>query len=113
MGVLARMEQISLFHIHSPCQKSEHKMQKHIIKAGKTEKYFMALVSVWYLPESRMHEAIIQLVELGKERNRYGASEVRIKSTNKATLYQQISDLAKIYPPQKDIPLLDFGEMKE
>ena len=86
-------------------------MQKTVLKAAKTERYFMQLVSVWYLKQSKKYEGVINLVESGKESARYGASEIRIYSENKDTIFRQIKDIAKIYPPKTDITAAYFGEV--
>lgn len=86
-------------------------MQRIILKAAKTDRYFIQLASVWYLKQSKKYEGVINIVELGKERARYGASEIRIYSENKETIFRQIADIAKIYPPKTDITVMYYGEV--
>lgn len=86
-------------------------MQRIILKAAKTDRYFIQLASVWYLKQSEKYEGIINIVEVGKERARYGASVIHIYSGNKETIFRQIADMAKIYPPKKDITAMYYGEV--
>ena len=83
-------------------------MQKTVLKAAKTERYFIQLASVWYLKQSKKYEGIINLVELGKENARCGASEIR---ESKDTVFRQIKDIAKVYPPKVDTIAAYFGEV--
>ena len=55
-------------------------MQKRIIKAGKTEQYFVVAVMVSYLENQEKYEGMLLIKEKGKEHSWYGASEIRLWS---------------------------------
>lgn len=87
-------------------------MQKRIIKAGKTEQYFVVAVMVSYLENQEKYEGMLLIREKGKEHSRCGASEIRIRSKKKETVYRQIRQIARMYPPKEDVRIIDLDEVK-
>lgn len=86
-------------------------MKKGIIKAGKTEQYFIAAAMISYRENDEKYEGLLLIREKGKENLRYGASEIRIWAKKKETVYEQIQQLAKLYPPEKAMCIIDMDEV--
>lgn len=82
-------------------------MQKNIIKKGDTGKYFVELAAVFCNENERKHEGMLLIRQKGFERARYGASEIRIHSNNKSVVIEQLKRIASLYPPPKDILIVD------
>lgn len=87
-------------------------MQNNLIKAGKTEQYFTILATVTRLEEQDKYEGMLLLRQKGKERARYEASDIRILSRSKETVYKQLKQIAELYPPKEDIHILGLEENK-
>ena len=51
------------------------------------------------------------LQEKGRERSRYEASSIRICSKKKEIVYEQLRQIAEMYPPHKDITIIDVEEL--
>lgn len=90
-------------------------MQKNIIKSGCSDKYFVEAAAVFCntnerTPETRIerkYEGMLLIRQKGFERARYGASEIRIHSNNKCIVIEQLKQIASLYPPKKDIVIVD------
>lgn len=95
-------------------------MQKNIIKKGDTGKYFVELAAVFCntsertpgTKSERKYEGMLLLRQKGFEKARYGASEIRIHSNNKSIVIEQLKQIASLYPPRKDLTIIDMGELK-
>ncbi|ANU44742.1 hypothetical protein ADH76_02605 [Enterocloster clostridioformis] len=87
-------------------------MQNKLIKAGKTVQYFTILATVTRLEEQDKYEGMLLLRQKGKERARYEASDIRVLSKSKETVYKQLRQIAELYPPKEDIHILDLEENK-
>lgn len=94
-------------------------MYNHVIKAGNTGKYFVELAAVFLNKNERTpeiksegkHEGMLLIRQKGFERARYGASEIRIHSNNKSVIIEQLKQIASLYPPKKDIVIVDTEEI--
>lgn len=82
-------------------------MQNITIKAGVTAQYFVVMASVFYLEEKKNYEGILLVKEKEKEQARYGASEIKVWSKCKETVFKQLRQIAEMYPPKQDINILD------
>ena len=87
-------------------------MQNNLIKAGKTEQYFTILATVTCLEGQDKYEGMLLLRQKGKECARYEASDIRILSRSKETVYKQLKQITELYPPKEDIHILDLEENK-
>lgn len=83
-------------------------MQKQVIKAGQTEQYFVVSASVFYMEKEQKYEGMLLIKQRGQEHAKYGASDIRIYSKNKETVYKQLKQIGQLYPPQKDMPILNL-----
>lgn len=83
-------------------------MQKRIRKTGKTERFEIVAVSTDYEKKSGCYVAII-LVRDTNKRNR--GSEVIIKAETKEMVDAQVKEMAKVFPPSKDIVVIDLQEV--
>ncbi|MEF2877357.1 MAG: hypothetical protein U0N90_02970 [Blautia sp.] len=90
------------------CQKEGDNMYQNILKAGKTEQYFTVAAMTSYLKEKEKYEGLLLIKEKGEVCSKYGASEIRIFSKRKSTLYKQLQQIAALYPPQQDIKVIDM-----
>lgn len=86
-------------------------MRKCILKAGKTEQYFVVAAMLSYLKNEEKYEGLLLIREKGKEHSRYGASEIRIWSKKKETAYRQMQQIATMYPPRENISIIDTEEI--
>lgn len=86
-------------------------MQMETLKAGKSEQYFVVLAMISYLKEQKKYEGLLLFQEKGQERSRYEASSIRICSKKKDIVYKQLRQIAEMYPPQKDITIIDTEEI--
>ena len=86
-------------------------MQKKIIKAGKSEQFFVVAAMVSYLKEPQKYEGMLLIQENGRERSRYGASDIRIWSKKKETVYKQMHQIGSLYPPKKDVTIIDMEDL--
>lgn len=86
-------------------------MQMDILKAGKSKQYFVVLTMISYLKEQKKYEGLLLLQEKGRERSRYEASSIRICSKKKEIVYEQLRQIAEMYPPHKDITIIDVEEL--
>lgn len=82
-------------------------MQNITLKAGVTEQYFVIMASVFYLEEKKKYEGILLLKEKGKEQARYEASEIKVWSKCKDTVFKQLRQIAEMYPPKQDLNIVD------
>ena len=83
-------------------------MQKQIVKAGQTEQYFVVSAMISYLKDSQKYEGMLLIQENGRERSRYGASDIRIWAKKKETVYRQLQQIATLYPPKRDVAIMDL-----
>lgn len=81
------------------------------VKAGKTGQYFVVATLVSYLEKQQKYEGMLLTQEKGRERSRYGASDIRILSKKKETVYAQLKQIAALYPPYKDVTIIDMEEL--
>ncbi|MCF2570123.1 hypothetical protein I6E09_13230 [Mediterraneibacter glycyrrhizinilyticus] len=88
-------------------------MQKNIIKAGNTERYFTAGAMITYEKEREQYEGMLLIQQKGKERSRYETSDIRIFSKNKEVVYRQLKQIAALYPPKQDVRIIDTEELKD
>ena len=86
-------------------------MQKKIIKAGKSEQFFVVAAMVSYLKEPQKYEGMLLIQENGREHSRYGASDIRIWSKKKEIIYKQMYQIASLYPPKKDVTIIDMEDL--
>lgn len=94
-------------------------MAKNIIKAGVSDKYFVEAAAIFCnenertpeIKSERKYEGMLLIRQKGFERARYGASEIRIHSNNKSIVIEQLKQIAFLYPPRKDITIIDMGEL--
>lgn len=90
-------------------------MPKTIIKKGDTGKYFVELAAVFCnenerTPETKSeqrYEGMLLIRQKGFERARYGASTIRVYSQNKNIVVEQLRQIASLYPPKKNIVIVD------
>ncbi len=89
-------------------------MQFQTLKAVKNSDSRFHIVIASIAPdEEGKHEAILTIADKKKPKNRYEASNIHIIGRNKETVYQQIKEIAGIYPPVKDVIILDTEKMRE
>lgn len=81
-------------------------MQNQVIKAGQTEQYFTVSAAVFYLEKEQKYEGMLLIKRKGQEHAKNGASDIRIYSKCKGTVYKQLKQIGQLYPPQKDLPIL-------
>lgn len=81
------------------------------IKSGKTDQYFIVAAMLSYQKEQQRYEGMLLMQEKGRERSKYGASDIRIWSKKKETVYTQLKQIAALYPPKKDINIIDTEEL--
>ena len=94
-------------------------MQKHTINLGCSNKYYVEAAAIFcneneQTPEiksERKYEGMLLIRQKGFERARYGASEIRIHSNNKSIVIEQLKQIASLYPPRKDLTIIDMGEL--
>lgn len=82
-----------------------------ILKAGKTEQYFVVAAMISWQKEQQRYEGMLLIQEKGRERSKYGASDIRIWSKKKETVYAQLKQIAALYPPKKDVNIIDTEEL--
>lgn len=82
-----------------------------ILKAGKSGQYFVVLAMISYMKEQKKYEGILLLQEKGRERSRYEASSIRICSKKKEVVYEQLHHIGELYPPQKNVTIIDTEEL--
>lgn len=86
-------------------------MQNDVIKAGKSEQYVVMSAAVFYQEDSKRYDGMLLLAHKGRKRSGHGASEIRVWSKNKETVYKQLRQIAELYPPEKDVHILDMEEI--
>ena len=86
-------------------------MQKVILKAGKPDKYSIASACISYLENKGKHEALLLILDLSDNKYPCSGSEIRIVGKNRAMICKQIREIAKVFPPQKDILVIDMQEV--
>lgn len=84
-------------------------MRDKVIKAGDTKRYFVILASVFYSAEKGKYEGMLLLMQKGKGKSEYEASEIRVISKSKSRVYEQLKGIAKNYPPKEDMVIIDAG----
>ncbi len=90
-------------------------MQFQTLKAVKNSDSRFHIVIASIAPdEEGKHKAILTIADKKKPKSRYEASNIHIIGRNKETVYQQIREIAEIYPPvKKDVMILDTEKMRE
>ena len=81
------------------------------IKAGKTDQYCVVAAMVSYQKEQQRYEGLLLIREEGRERSRYGASDIRIWSKKKETVYTQLKQISALYPPKRNVNIIDTEEL--
>lgn len=81
------------------------------IKAGKTDQYFVVAAMISYQKEQQRYEGMLLTQEKGRKRSKYGASDIRIWAKKKETVCEQLKQIAALYPPKKDLNIIDTEEI--
>lgn len=84
-------------------------MQKIILKSGKIDRYYTAMATIDKDSNGR-YTAIVTLCD-AKKYGKYVVSDIRISGKNKNVVLEQTRAIAKVFPPVKDINLLDVTEV--
>ncbi len=92
-------------------QKGGDIMQKMILKAGKPDKYSIATACISYLEDKGKYEALLLILDLSDNKNTCSGSEFRIVGKNRAMICKQIREIARVFPPEKDITVIDMQEV--
>lgn len=87
-------------------------MQKTILKAGESERFYIALASIDKEKNGR-YEAILTLLDKKYPRNKKGTNQIRVIGDNKSIVVKQVKEIAKLYSPIEDIWFLDVEEVKK
>lgn len=85
-------------------------MQKLVIKAGKTEEYYIALASI-DKDSDRGYKAILTLCDTQRN-GKYVVSDISISGKNKQVVLSQMKEVANSFPPKKDITVLDMEVLR-
>lgn len=83
-------------------------MQKKTIKAGKAERFQIVAVSTDYIKKEGRHTAMLLVRDTSKKS---GGSEIIIKGETKEMVGAQVKEMTKIFPPSKDIVVIDLQEV--
>ena len=90
------------------CKKRGDNVQKKIIKAGKAERFQIVAVSTDYMKKEDKHTAMLLVRDTSKKS---GGSEIVIKGETKEMVSAQVKEMIKIFPPTKDIVVIDLQEV--
>lgn len=85
-------------------------MQKLVIKAGKTEKFYIAAASI-DKDFDRGYKAILTLCDTQRN-GKYVVSDISISGKNKQVVLSQMKEVANSYPPKKDITVVDMEVLR-
>ena len=83
-------------------------MQKKFKKAEGTERFQIAAVSTDYMKKEDRHMAILLVRDTNKKS---GGSEIVIKGEIKEMVGAQVKEMMKIFPPLKDIVVIDLQKV--
>lgn len=90
-------------------------MHKVILKAREadnTSRFYIAIASV-DVKNDRRYEAILTIGDRKQPKSKYAASDVHITGRSKEIVYEQIREVATIFPPMKNVQVLDIEEMRK
>lgn len=86
-------------------------MQKLVIKAGKTERFYIAVASIDKESDGK-YKAILTLCDAHKN-GKYVVSDISISGKNKQIVLSQVQEVAKEFPPVNDITILDMEVLRK
>lgn len=86
-------------------------MQKLVIKAGKTERFYIAVASINKESDGK-YKAILTLCDSHKN-GKYVVSDISISGKNKQIVLSQVMEVAKEFPPVNDITILDMEVLRK
>lgn len=80
-----------------------------IIKAGKQTECEILLASICFVAKKQKYEGMLLI----RNRKKYTESDIRVYSKNKAAVSRQLHQIAALFPPGKDVKILDLGVVND